>query len=85
MDMVLNPKKAMRRRDLIKCVAGAVVAWPLPARGQRRPRVEVLTLASSQEKTLLIAAFVDSLRKLGYFEGENVDLDYRYAEATSNG
>ena len=44
-----------------------------------RPRVAFLGLGAAQEDASLVAAFADGLRRLGYVEGRNVDIDHRYA------
>ena len=47
--------------------------------GEARPRIAFLSLGAAQEGATLVAAFADGLRRLGYAEGQNVDIDYRYA------
>jgi putative ABC transport system substrate-binding protein len=47
--------------------------------GEARPRIAFLSLGAAQEGATLVAAFADGLRRLGYAEGQNVDVDYRYA------
>jgi len=44
-----------------------------------RPRIAFLSLGAAQEGAPLVAAFADGLRRLGYVEGRNVDIDHRYA------
>ena len=46
---------------------------------EARPRIAFLSLGAPQEGATLVTAFGDGLRRLGYAEGRNVDLDYRYA------
>jgi putative tryptophan/tyrosine transport system substrate-binding protein len=46
---------------------------------EARPRIAFLSLGAPQEGATLVTAFADGLRRLGYAEGRNVDLDYRYA------
>src|SRR5215831_8251329 len=73
----------MRRRDLIAAVGGAV-AWPLAARAQqptpRVPRVGWLVTGSPTSYRFSLAAFRDGLKALGYIEGQNIKIDYRWAE-----
>jgi ABC-type uncharacterized transport system substrate-binding protein len=72
----------MKRREFMTLLGGAVAVWPLAAGAQQpgaRPRIGLLTLGSPQDGPLFIAAFVEGLRKLGYVEGQNIDIDYRYA------
>jgi ABC-type uncharacterized transport system substrate-binding protein len=45
---------------------------------EARPRVAFLTLGDQQMDGVYVAAFVEGLRRLGYVEGRNVDIDYRY-------
>jgi ABC-type uncharacterized transport system substrate-binding protein len=47
--------------------------------GEARPRIAFLSLGAAQEGAALVAAFADGLRRLGYAEGQNLDIDYRYA------
>jgi len=74
----------MRRREFISLLGGAVAAWPLSARAQqpeRMRRIGVLaggaleTDADTQERN---AAFVKGLEQLGWIDGRNVRIDYRY-------
>ena len=75
----------MRRREFITLVGGAAVAWPLAARGQQQgdhvPRVGVLMAyaVTDAEAQSRIAAFRKELQKLGWVEGRNVQIDYRWA------
>jgi putative ABC transport system substrate-binding protein len=74
----------MRRRELIGAMIGASV-WPLGARAQQAPermrRIGVLmNLASDDpESQARIAAFQQALQELGWTDGRNVRLDYRWA------
>src|ERR1700730_7696495 len=76
-----------RRRDLLELCAGAFLAsggagvWPLAARAQhpaKVPRVGILSPAENAA-TPEIEAFRRGLRELGYVEGRNVTLEYRFA------
>ena len=70
----------MNRRSFIALLGGAAAGWPLAVgSAEGRPRVAFLTLNGPQQGAPLIPAFVDGLRRLGYVEGRNVDVDYRYA------
>jgi putative ABC transport system substrate-binding protein len=72
----------LRRRHFVKLLGGAA-AWPLAARAQQpgaasaRPRIAFLALGPQQSVHL---AFVDGLRRLGYAQGRNLDIDYRYGD-----
>src|SRR4029450_7835057 len=46
--------------------------------GKARRRVAFLTLGDQQMDAVYVAAFVEGLRRLGYVEGRNLDIDYRY-------
>jgi putative tryptophan/tyrosine transport system substrate-binding protein len=74
----------MRRRDFITLLGGAAV-WPLVVRAQqavgRVYRVGYLQISSREQQLHLIKALEDGLRSLGYSVGENVVMDYRFANA----
>ena len=72
----------MRRRDFITLVGGGVAAWPLTVRAQQ-PATPVIGLLSSRSPavdTLPIAVIRQGLNELGLVEGQNVALDYRWAD-----
>jgi putative ABC transport system substrate-binding protein len=69
----------LRRRQFITLLASAATAWPLAAPAQHRaadtrPRIAFLALALREN----YPAFVDGLRRLGYAQGRNLDIDFRY-------
>src|SRR5215204_5317087 len=69
----------MRRRELIALVAIAT-AWPLIVHAQpQRPVIRLLSSASPERFAHLILAFREGLQELGYKEGENVLIEYRWA------
>src|SRR5262245_4078097 len=73
----------LKRRDFITLLGGAA-AWPLAARAQQPERVRRLGSLSQlpendPELRKRLAAFVQALQKLGWHEGQNVRIDYRYA------
>jgi putative tryptophan/tyrosine transport system substrate-binding protein len=72
----------MRRRDFIAFVGGALAARPLPAGAQQQglPVIGFLSARSPGEAASVLAAFRQGLGQTGYFEGENVTLEYRWAE-----
>ncbi len=76
----------MRRRDVITLLGGAAVAWPLAARAQQPAkvyRIGILTLGVGPS-TPIAAAFRQGLREHGYVEGQNIALEYRFAEGRAD-
>ena len=71
----------MRRRDFIK-VVGYAAAWPLTVSAQQ-PAMQVigyLGTGSAELNAELLRAFRQGLRELGYIEGQNLAIEYRWAE-----
>jgi len=71
----------MRRRDVIKVVAGSAIAWPRLARAQRAriPRVGVLWHAANiEEETPVYQNLVKGFSDLGYIDGQNITLEHRF-------
>ena len=72
----------MKRRELIALLGGAVVGWPLAVCAQQGgiPVVGFLHYASPNKLTHLADAFRRGLQEAGYIEGQNVVIEYRWAE-----
>jgi putative ABC transport system substrate-binding protein len=76
----------MRRRDFIRGIAGSAAAWPLIARAQQSPMPVIGFLGSvaPQLYEIRLDAFRQGLKELGYVEGQNVAIDYRWPEGQSD-
>jgi putative ABC transport system substrate-binding protein len=74
---------AMQRRDFMALAGGAVLMLPLAARAQQAamPVIGFLHISSAAPFTRFLAAFKAGLKEGGYVEGENVAIEYRWAEA----
>jgi len=75
-----------RRKFLATLLGGAAAAWPLAARAQqpvKLPTIGFLGTTTASAWQPWTAAFVQRLRELGWVEGRNVAIEYRWAEARS--
>jgi putative ABC transport system substrate-binding protein len=71
----------MNRRDFIAMAGGAAAVWPLVARAQpAKPVVGFLNVASPDGYGHHIAAFRDGLKERGFVEGQNLAIEFRWAE-----
>jgi len=73
----------VKRREFITLLGGAAAAWPLEVRAAQQPTIPIVGyLHSDSPQTVvgLLAAFREGLRETGYVEGQNVAIEYRWAE-----
>jgi ABC-type uncharacterized transport system substrate-binding protein len=72
----------MRRREFISILGGAAAAWPLGARAQQTPLpvLGFLRNTSAASSTNLVAAFRQGLKEVGYIEGQNLAIEFRWSD-----
>jgi ABC-type uncharacterized transport system substrate-binding protein len=76
----------MQRRQFIMLLGGAAIAWPIVAQAQQPERMRrigvVMAYAESDPNgQVQVAAFQQQLQKLGWMEGSNIQIDFRYSAA----
>src|SRR5690242_7176414 len=72
----------MKRREFITLVGSAAAIWPLPAHAQQStlPTVGFLRSSTFADVQHWVAAFRQGLKEVGFFEGQNVEIEYSSAE-----
>ena len=76
----------MRRREFITLLGGAASSWPLAVRAREPPLplIGFLSSASADLYTIRLRAFHNGLKDQGYVVGQNVAIEYRWAEGQNN-
>ena len=79
----------MRRREFVKLLGGAAVAWPLAARAQQPERVRrigvLMNLAADDpESQRRVTAFVQGLQELGWTDGRNARIEFRWGASDAD-
>jgi putative ABC transport system substrate-binding protein len=71
----------MRRRDFIKVMAASTGAWPVIARAQQAamPVIGYLSVVAPEGSAHIVAAFRTGLSEVGFIEGQNVTIEFRWA------
>jgi putative ABC transport system substrate-binding protein len=75
----------MRRRDLIKVIAGSAASWPIMARAEQTPKLRTIGFLGAATLSAWrpwVAALVQRLHELGWIEGRTIAIEYRWADGS---
>ena len=74
------------RREFIAFLGSSLAGWPLAARAQQpaMPVIGFLSVSEPADRAYLVTAFRQGVRETGYAEGQNVAIEYRWAQAQSD-
>jgi putative ABC transport system substrate-binding protein len=70
----------MKRREFIAFLGGAAIAWPVAVRAQQSTVIGFLGPGSAASDVYRVTAFRQGLKEAGYVEGQNLTIEYRWAE-----
>jgi putative tryptophan/tyrosine transport system substrate-binding protein len=87
MSCAFVPETAMRRREFVSLIGSVAATWPLvAARAQQSemPVIGFLNAASARGYERQVAAFLKGLAETGFVDGQNVTIEYRWADGQND-